>query len=130
MTARFFRNTFHLRGFSGKPVSNAQLIRAHGNNMASRSVLSQIPALTLIQNYLDGDSYDYMLAFEQAALEVLGLELAARIIEDRYLLQDKGLERLSLEEQILCCPAINPLSIRLLAKSFNGSIALTGLATT
>ena len=84
----------HLRGFTGRPAAIGPLVAAHGINLASQPVLSRIPALTLAENYAVGDGYEYGFAFERAAKEVLGPELAAEVRGDLLLLQDRGLDRL------------------------------------
>ena len=41
-----------------------------------------------------GEAYEYGAAFDRAAAEVLGEELAARVRRDLLTLQDRGLDRL------------------------------------
>jgi hypothetical protein len=84
----------HLRAFTGRSASIAPLISAHGINPASQPLLSRVPLLTLAESYRDGDSYDYLAAFNRAAREILGEELAARVGKDVLALQDRGLDRL------------------------------------
>ena len=84
----------HLRAFTGRPAAIGGHIAGHAVNPASQPALSLIPALTLAESYALGESYDYRRAFEHAATEVLGPELAARVSADLHLLQDKGLDNL------------------------------------
>lgn len=85
----------HLRAFTGRPADNAGWLSGHAINPALQSTLTTIPALTLARSYLEGPGYDYGQAFKQAAVEVLGSELAELITEDLLTLQDAGLARLS-----------------------------------
>ena len=84
----------HLRGFSGRPASIAPHIAGHGVNPASQPLLSRVPLLTLAESYKKGEAYDYLAAFERAAREILGEDLAARVSKDIIALQDRGLDRL------------------------------------
>ena len=84
----------HLRGFSGRPASIAPHIAAHGVNPASQPLLSRVPLVTLAESYKAGEAYDYLAAFDRAAREVCGEELAARLRKDILTLQDRGLDRL------------------------------------
>jgi hyaluronoglucosaminidase len=84
----------HLRGVSGRPASIAPHIAAHGVNPASQPLLSRIPLLTLAESYKTGEAYDYLAAFDRAAREVCGEELALRLRKDILTLQDRGLDRL------------------------------------
>jgi hypothetical protein len=84
----------HLRGFTGRPASNAGLIAAHGINPALQPTLTRIPALTLVDGYRLGADYQYGASFRRAAVRVLGEELGERVREDLLVLQDIGLDRL------------------------------------
>jgi hypothetical protein len=86
--------SLHLRAVTGRPAAMAGVIHGHAVNPASQSVLSRIPALTLAESYRLGDAYDYGAAFDRAASEVLGLELAAQVHGHLSQLQDTGLDRL------------------------------------
>lgn len=92
--ARMSRH-LHLRAFTGRQAEAGRHVAAHGINPASQPVLSRIPALTLAQSYRRGDVYDYSAAFDQAAREVVGPELAARLRGDLIAFQDRGLDRIS-----------------------------------
>lgn len=89
--------SLHLRAFTGRPAAMARLTRAHAVNPASQAVLSRIPALGLAQSYLLGEAYDYGAAFDGAALEVLGADLAAQLRANLSQFQDTGLDRLGAE---------------------------------
>ncbi len=86
--------SLHLRAFTGRPAAMAGAIGAHAVNPASQPVLSRIPALTLAESYANGEAYDYGAAFQRAATEVLGPELAAVVQSHLSLLQDSGRDRL------------------------------------
>lgn len=85
----------HLRGFTGRPASIAPLVAGHAVNPASQPVLSRIPTLTLAQSYRGGDHYDYAAAFDRAAREVLGADLAKTLRGHLLSFQDRGLDRMS-----------------------------------
>ena len=91
----------HLRGFSGRPASIAPHIAGHGVNPASQPLLSRVPLLTLAESYKKGEAYDYLAAFERAAREILGEDLAARVSKDIIALQDRGLDRLGARKAAL-----------------------------
>jgi hypothetical protein len=84
----------HLRAFTGRLASIATHVAAHTINPALQPVLARIPALTLAESYAKGDSYEYGLAFTNAAAVVVGPELARLIQQDISLFQDSGLDRL------------------------------------
>ncbi len=84
----------HLRGFSGRPASIGPHIAAHGINLASQPILSQIPALTLVESYAGDGNYEYGAAFDRAARAVLGEDLAGLLRRDLLALHDRGLDRL------------------------------------
>lgn len=91
----------HLRGFTGRPASNASLIAAHGINPALQPTLTRIPALTLAESYRRGDAYQYGAALRRAAVEVMGETLGRKVWEDLLTLQDIGLDRLGEREAML-----------------------------
>ena len=84
----------HVRAFTGRPASIGRHLSAHSVNPALQPVLSRIPALSLTESYLLGDSYEYGSAFAHAATEVAGADLAKKLQDDILYLQDVGLERL------------------------------------
>lgn len=91
----------HIRGFTGRPASNASRIAAHGINPALQPTLNRIPAMTLSDNYRMGDAYEYGEAFHRACTEVLGQSLGGMVREDLLTLQDIGLDRLGEKELAL-----------------------------
>jgi hyaluronoglucosaminidase len=64
-------------------------------NPASQPTLSRIPMQTLAASYQQGSAYAYGAAFQQAALNVCGAELARHIVDDLLIFQDGGLDSLS-----------------------------------
>jgi hypothetical protein len=89
--------SLHLRAVTGRPAAMASVTRAHAVNPASQTVLSRIPALSLARSYRLGEAYDYGAAFDAAALEVLGADLAAQLRANLSQFQDTGLDRLGAE---------------------------------
>jgi len=85
----------HLRAFTGRPAAIGARISGHGINPASQATLSLIPALTLARSYAEGERYCYGAAFQHAAVQVLGEELARRVQVDLLSFQDRGLDRIS-----------------------------------
>ena len=88
----------HLRAFTGRPASVADHVSGHGINPALQPTLTRIPALTLPESYRLGDDYAYGRAFRDAAVEVLGHDVAALVAQDLLALQDVGLDRLGPKE--------------------------------
>lgn len=84
----------HLRGFTGRPSSIGPELAAHAVNPALQPHLSLIPCLTLAASYAEGDRYQYMAAFRDAAVSLCGPEMAAALERDLMSFQDVGLERL------------------------------------
>jgi hyaluronoglucosaminidase len=84
----------HLRAFTGRPAANAEHIAGHAINPALQPWLTRIPALTLAENYRLGEAYEYGRAFDRAAVEVLGPDLAGLVRQDLARFQDDGLDRL------------------------------------
>ena len=91
----------HIRGFTGRPSSNAGLVAAHSINPALQPALNRIPAITLSDSYRQGDTYQYAESFRHACEDVLGDELGAKVREDLLTLQDIGLDRLGEKEKML-----------------------------
>lgn len=87
----------HVRAFTGRPAEIGARLSAHAVNPALQPVLSQIPAITLAQSYLEGPAYEYGAAFERAASEVLGEGLAAALQLNLTQVQGFGLDRLTQE---------------------------------
>jgi hyaluronoglucosaminidase len=84
----------HLRGFTGRPASNAGLIAGHAINPASQALLSCIPAITLAKSYQLGDDYCYGAEGFAASQFVVGDEIAAMLQGDLLSFQDLGLKNL------------------------------------
>ncbi len=85
----------HLRGFTGRPASNAALLRSHAINPALQPVLGCIAAITLAARYRLGDeAYAYGVAMADACRLVLGDGLDRIVQADLIPLQDTGLDRL------------------------------------
>jgi hyaluronoglucosaminidase len=84
----------HLRAFTGRSAGNAAHVAGHAINPALQPVLSRLPAITLPEVYALGDRYDYRAAFDRAATQVLGPELAESVIRRLAMFQDAGLDRL------------------------------------
>jgi hyaluronoglucosaminidase len=91
----------HIRGFTGRPGSNADRVAAHGINPMLQSTLNRIPAITLSDSYRQRDKYEYSESFRHACVDVLGAELGALVREDLLTLQDIGLDRLGDKEKSL-----------------------------
>ncbi|HEX6573552.1 MAG TPA: beta-N-acetylglucosaminidase domain-containing protein [Gemmatimonadaceae bacterium] len=91
----------HIRGFTGRPASNASHVAAHGINPALQPTLNRIPAITLSDSYRQEDSYQYAESFRHACADVLGDKLGALVREDLLTLQDIGLDRLGDKEKML-----------------------------
>jgi hypothetical protein len=91
----------HLRGFTGRPGSNADKVAAHGVNPALQPTLNRIPCMTLSDSYRLGDAYQYSDSFRHACHDVLGAELGGKVREDLLTLQDIGLDRLGEKEKAL-----------------------------
>lgn len=91
----------HLRGFTGRPAGNSELIAAHGINPALQPTLNRIAAITLSDSYRLGDDYQYSESFRHACVTVLGDELGVKVREDLLTLQDIGLDRLGEKEKLL-----------------------------
>ena len=91
----------HLRGFTGRPASNAGLIAAHGVNPALQPTLNRIPCITLSDSYRQGEFYQYSESFRHACADILGDELGEKVREDLLTLQDIGLDRLGEKEKTL-----------------------------
>lgn len=89
----------HLRGFTGRPAANAAYLAGHAINPALQPTLTGIPAITLAESYRQGPDYQYGQAMRHAAREVLGIDLADKVMEDLLVLQDAGLHRISDEKK-------------------------------
>jgi hypothetical protein len=84
----------HLRPFTGRPAAIGQHLAAHAVNPSLQPLLFRIPALTLVESYRLGDAYQYWQAFDHAALEVAGPELARLLRRHARPFHEQGRERL------------------------------------
>ena len=89
----------HLRGFTGRPARIGAQIAAHAVNPASQPWLSLAPAVTLAMSYAQGDGYSYGAAWDEAAAQFYGTELAQRLRKDLLTFQDRGRDRVSPERR-------------------------------
>ena len=85
----------YLRGFTGRPAAIGAHLAAHAVNPSLQPTLFRIPALTLAESYQAGEGYEYGAAFQRAAQNVLGPELAALVARHLGLMHDSGLDRLA-----------------------------------
>jgi hypothetical protein len=84
----------YLRAFTGRPATIGPHLAGHAVNPSLQPTLFRIPALTLAESYARGDAYAYGAAWERAAHEVLGAELAALLARHFRLFHDQGLGRI------------------------------------
>ena len=66
-------------------------------NPCLQPTLFRIPAMTLVESYKQGGSYEYGRAFDGAAAVVLGPDLARQVRYNLNTFHDLGLERLDAE---------------------------------
>ena len=118
----------HLRGFTGRGPDIAPWITGHAINPALQPTLSCIPALTLIDAYVQGGDYNYAEAFMTAAVTVVGPDLAAMLQADLLTFNDSGLDRLGDRAERLCAryAAINHPAAREVVDWLRGGYAITG----
>jgi hyaluronoglucosaminidase len=84
----------YLRAFTGRPAAIAAHLAAHAVNPCLQPTLFRIPALTLAESYAEGEAYAYGAAWERAAREALGEELAGLLGRHYRLFHDQGLGRI------------------------------------
>jgi hypothetical protein len=84
----------YLRPFTGRPAAIGSHLAAHAVNPCLQPTLFRIPALTLAESYRDGEAYQYWQAFDRAALEVAGPELARLLRRHARPFHEQGRERL------------------------------------
>ncbi len=84
----------YLRPFTGRPARIGPHLAAHAVNPSLQPVLFRIPALTLVESYREGDAYQYWQAFDHAAREVLGPDLASLLRRHARVFHEQGRERL------------------------------------
>jgi len=117
----------HLRAFTGRDPDIGALVRGHAVNPALQPILSRIPALTLPRSYADGAGYDYRLAFEDAALSVLGPELASLVSPRLSTFQEGGRSGLGdgLERMVARFAAVDHPAAREIVDWLNGAWCVT-----
>ena len=120
--------SLHLRGFSGRASEIAPWITGHAINPASQPALGCIPALTLAAAYAQGDGYAYGRAFMEAAVPVVGTELATLLQADLTTFQNRGLDRIGdrIENLRSRYAAFDHPAAREVVDWLNGGYAITG----
>jgi hypothetical protein len=89
----------HLRAFTGRPAAIGEHLAGHAVNPASQPWLSLAPAVTLAMSYAQGDAYEYGAAFDEAAADLYGPDLARRLRIDLLSFQDRGRDRIAPERR-------------------------------
>ncbi|MDQ2077180.1 beta-N-acetylglucosaminidase domain-containing protein [Marinimicrobium sp. ABcell2] len=89
-----------LQAFSKDRAHLEGHLAGHAVNPMNQPYLSQIPLSTLPQAYREGDGYQTEAAFIQACQRLCEPALAERLIEDRPLLQDTGLDALTESQRL------------------------------
>ncbi len=84
----------YLRAFTGRPASIGPHLAAHMVNPCLQPVLFRVPALTLVESYAKGEAYEYAAAWDRAAEEVCGPEMADVLRRHFRLFHDQGLGRI------------------------------------
>jgi hypothetical protein len=84
----------YIRAFTGRPASIGRHLAGHAVNPSLQPTLFRIPALTLVESYARGEDYRYGQAFDRAAAEALGPEMAALIRRHLNLFNDQGRDRI------------------------------------
>lgn len=119
----------HLRAFTGRRRDIAPWISGHAINPALQPTLGCIPALTLPKAYAQGDDYAYGAAFWDAAVAVVGPELATMLQADLLTVNDVGLDRLSPERKANLrarYAAVDHAAAREVVEWLDGGYAITG----
>jgi hyaluronoglucosaminidase len=119
----------HLRAFTGRGPAIAPWISGHAINPALQPTLSCIPALTLPAAYAQGEDYAYGAAFMDAAISVVGPELAAMLQADLLTFNNVGLDRLSPERKSNLrarYASIDHAAAREVVEWLDGGYAITG----
>lgn len=89
----------YLRAFKHRPASLADYIRGHAVNPMKQPWLSQIPLATLPMSYQQRDSYDAEAAWQTAAHDAVGADIAALLFADLPQFCDLGLAQLTNQQQ-------------------------------
>jgi hyaluronoglucosaminidase len=118
----------HLRGFTGRPSRNADLISGHAINPASQAILSCIPAITLSRSYELGDDYCYGAEGFAASQHIAGEPLATMLRGDLLSFQDLGLKNIEprLDALIERYNVIDHPAAREIVAWLSGEYAITG----
>jgi hyaluronoglucosaminidase len=118
----------HLRGFTGRPATNAALVAGHAINPASQAILSCIPAITLAKSYQQGDHYCYGTEGFLASQEVVSDELAVMLRNDLLSFQDLGLSKIEgrIEALIARYRVINHPGAKEVVAWLRGEYAISG----
>lgn len=89
----------YLRAFENRPASLANDLAGHAVNPMKQAWLSRLPLATLPLSYQQTAHYNPDAAWQQAANQQLGPELAALIKSDLSRFCDQGLKALSTQDQ-------------------------------
>lgn len=118
----------HLRGFTGRPHTNANHLAGHAINPASQPILSMIPAITLAKSYALGGDYCYGAQAFKAAQTIVGDALAQMLQNDLLSFQDLGLKNLQPRIDALKAryQAIDHPAAREVISWLSGEYAITG----
>lgn len=118
----------HLRGFTGRRPDIAPWITGHAINPASQPVLGCIPALTLAASYQQGTDYRYGAAFMDAAVAVVGAELAGMLQTDLLTFENSGLDRIGerIEKLRIRYAAVDHPAAHEVVDWLDGGYAITG----
>ncbi len=118
-----------LRAFTGRSVEAGAMLSHHAVNPMSQPLLGCIPALTLPMLYAQGQAYRYGAAFMEAAVAVVGEQLAMMLQADLLTHNDSGLDRLSDERKAKLTAryaAIDHPAAREVVDWLSGGYAITG----
>lgn len=84
----------HLKAFTNRPDSLADLTTGHAANPMNQPWLSRIPLYSLPQSYSQGSDYDPQKTFEQALKQLCEGDLAQQISNDIGSFQTQGLDQI------------------------------------
>ncbi len=88
----------HIKSFEHRPYQMAQWCSGHAVNPMNAASLSKIPLQTLMASYHLQQHYDPDEAFSVAVQQVCGEELARCLQQDVELIQQLGLDQLTLKQ--------------------------------
>lgn len=89
----------HLRAVDAGHAGLQQQVSGHALNPMNQPWLSQIALASLPRAYRERQDYNPQVALTEICTALCGVELAENLLRDIPLLQDKGLDKLSAEEQ-------------------------------